>query len=407
MIIRVRPIINLAVLLLFMPVSLLAQRLPEENYILGYVCYQHEKYDSAIVYFNRSLAKNDKNTDALYYRGLSFMNNGEFDRAIDDFKTVDKAEPGKGAIWEARIYARQNNVDAALTALDLHLKSNYRLPESTILLDKDLSSLENNRKWTDFWKNASYYTGFDKAMAEADYLIKSGDYIEAADALSEGMKGNYRKSPLYARRAEVYLKTGNKKQALEDLNAAISGDSRNATLYEQRGDLNYSLEKYKDAQADYESALKYNAGNFGLYPKRALAESKNGLYDEAVKDMEFYLGYFKDDHKNWYNYGTINRENHKYFDALSCFNKALSFSKAEPLYFLARGETYMDTHTYKYARNDFSMALDLDPRNAQAYFDLGQAAVQLDDRNNACYGFSKAYEYGIFEAKEYMDKYCK
>ena len=395
------------ILFLLIPVSLMAQRQPEENYIQGIAYFQQEKYDSAITSFSQNLKSNNKNTDALYYRGLSYLNVGDTGKALHDFAEVDKADPGRGAIWIARIYARQNNVDETLKYLDLHLKSNYRLPESEIMLDNDFSAFENNRKWIDFWKDASYYTGFDQSMAEANYLIKSGDYIEAADVLSEGLKGNYRKAPLYAKRAEVYLKTGNDRQALDDLNAAISTDRRTADLYVKRADLNYKLEKYKNALDDYEAALKYDPANFSLYPKRALASSKNGLYDQAVADMEYYLKYFKDDHYNWYNYGMINRENNKLFKALECFNKALALSKAEPEYFIARGETYMDTRTYKYARNDFSMALDLAPRNAKAYLDLGLAAIQIGDKDEACFGFNKAYEYGLFEAREYIEKYCR
>ncbi len=252
----------------------------------------------------------------------------------------------------------------------------------------------------------SYYSGFDEAMAHADYLIKSGDYIEAADVLSEGLKGNYRKAPIYERRSEVYLKTGNKKQALEDLSAALASDRRNPDLYARRAALNYSLGRYSDAVEDYGSALKFKPDEFILYPGRALAESRSGLYDQAVSDMEFYLKYFREDHRNWYNYGMVNRENDKLFKALECFNKALALSKAEPDYFVARGETYMNTRTYKYAMNDFSMALDLDPRNAKAYYDLGMAAVKLGKTDEACFGFSKAYEYGFAEARDYVGKYC-
>ncbi len=398
---------KVTILLLLLPAVVAAQKLPEENYIRGYAFYQQEAYDSAIVCLGRSLKINEKNTDALYYRGLSYLKSGDAAKALNDFNDVDKADPGRGAIWSARISARENNIDETLRYLDLHLKSNHRLPESAILLDKDMSVFENNPKWIHFWKESNYYTGFDQSMAEADYMVKSGDYIEAADVLSEALKGNYRKAPLYAKRAEVYLKTGNDHQALEDLNAALTTDKRNADLYARRGDLNLKLGKYRDALEDFTSALKYDPDNFSLYPKRAQANSKSSLYDEAVSDMEFYLKYFGNDHENWYRFGTINQENHKLFKALECYNKALALDQSKPEYFLARGETYMETRTYKYARNDFSMALDLDPRNATAYFDLGLAAIQLGNKDEACFGFNKAFEYGLFEARDYVEKYCK
>ncbi len=399
--------IRIILVWLLFPASLMAQKMPEDNYLRGYAFYLQEKYDSAITCFDKSLKISGQNTDAFYYRGLSYLKTGNDQKAIQDFTEVDKSDQGRGAIWIARIYARENNVDEMLKYLDLHLRSNNRLPESVILLDNDFSAYENNRKWTDFWKSANYYTGFDHALAQANYLIKTGDYAEAADVISEGLKSNYRKAPLYAKRAEVYLNTGNDKQALADLNAALTTDHRNADLYARRADVNYRLGKFTDALDDYASALKYDPDNIKLYPRRALANSKNGLYDQAVSDMNFYLTYFSDDDTSWYHFGMIHRENHKLFDALHCFNKALSLSQADPKYFVARGETYMDTRTYKYAHNDFTMALDLDPHDAKAYFDLGTAAVKLGNRDEACYGFRKAYENGYQQAREFMDQYCK
>ncbi len=399
--------IKIAILLFLLPLSLFGQRKPDDDYLRGMAYYSGEKYDSSIVYLTRSLAKDDGNTEARYYRALSYLKAGNGEMALKDFEEVNQAEKGRGAIWIARIYARRGDLEGTLRYLDQHLNSRYRLPESTILLDKDLSVFETNKKWIGFWKNSSYYTKFDNIMAEADYLIKTGDYVEAADILSEGLKANYRKAPLYSKRAEVYLLTGNERQALEDLSAAIGSDRRNADLYARRARLYYQSGKFRNALEDYEAALRSEPDNFRLYPEMALAKSKNGLYDEAVSDMELYLKYFTSDHRNWYNLGMIHKENDKLFKALKCFNKALTISQAEPDYFLARGETYMGTRTYKYARNDFSMALDLDPANAQAYYELGLAAVKLGNTDEACYGFNKAYEHGLFEAKEYMEKYCK
>ncbi len=107
---------------LFLPLTVLAQKMPEENYIQGYVFWQQEKYDSAIWYFDRSLKVNEKNADALFYRGLSYLASGNNQRAIQDLSEADKSDQGRAAIWIARIYARENNIDETLKYLDIHLQ---------------------------------------------------------------------------------------------------------------------------------------------------------------------------------------------------------------------------------------------------------------------------------------------
>ncbi len=393
-------------ILLFIPAFLNAQNVPQEDYLKGLVFYNQEKFDSSIVYFDRTLKQSKMNDNALYYKALSHFKTNDLSNAIIDFTELEKLNKGRGAIYLARIYARMNNLNEVLKYLEIHLQSNYRLPEKEILLDPDLTKFENIPEWKKFWEKGSFYSNLDEILADADYLTNTKNYIDAINVLSEGMKGGYRKNLLYAKRAEVYMKMGNDKLAINDLNMAIEGDKRNAFLFELRGNVQHKLGKYKEALADYESALRLEPDNIKLYPKRALAYSKNGLHDKASADMEFYLSYFKEDSEAWYNYGTINMESGNYFKALECLNKSLAINPNEPRYFFSRGLTYLKTKTYQYAMNDFSMALDLEPDNASAYYQKGLAAVQLGEKSNACFCFERAFHFGLFEAKEQMEKYC-
>lgn len=394
-------------ILLLIQGILRAQNVPDDNYMKGLVFYGQEKFDSAIVYFDLSLKQVKQNDNTLYYKALSNFERGDMLNALSDFTELEKLKKGRGALYLARIYARMDNLQEVLKYLEIHLKSNYRSPESEILLDPYLTKFEDNPEWRSFWKENSFYSNLDEILAEADYLTKTRNYIDAINVLSEGLKGGYRKSVLYSKRAVVYMNMENDKLAINDLNMAIEGDRRNASLFETRGDIQHKLGKYKEALDDFESALRLEPDKINLYPKRALAYGKNGLYDKASKDMEFYLSYFKEDSEAWYNYGSINIESGNYFKALECLNKSLAINPNDPRYFFSRGITYLNTKTYQYAMNDFSMALDLEPDNGQAYYQKGLAAVKLGKNSDACFCFERAFHFGLFEAKELMEKYCK
>ena len=49
-----------------------------------------------------------------------------------------------------KTYAQIGEIEKAIKFLEIHLKSNYKLPESKILLDPVIQKLENNGFWIDF-----------------------------------------------------------------------------------------------------------------------------------------------------------------------------------------------------------------------------------------------------------------
>ena len=382
------------------------QRLPEANYLSGLAMYEKGLRDSSLLYFKESLEINPDNLDSHFYIGKIYFELNNISEAIKQFQIVEKKQIARSSLMLSKAYARIEDTEKSIEYLDIHLKSRYKLPESTILLDADLQNIENEKLWIEFWKNNNSYSAFDKTLAEANYMIKSKEPIEAINILSEGIKKGYRKSPLLAKRAEIYFMLDNMELAEEDVNKAISGDKRNSNLYELRARISMEQDKFKSALEDFNLSLKYSPEKFNIYPLRARAAQKSGFMDIAIKDMNFYLSYFPKDDNAWYNFGEIYKMEGLYFDALKCFNTCLGINSTKTEYFAARGETYFHTRTYKYAGNDLSMALDLDPYNAKAYFFKGHTSLKLGDKDHACFCYEKAFEYGMKEAYNEMMKNC-
>lgn len=392
--------------LLFIPVMINGQKSTEDNYLRGLASFKQGMYDSALVSFTLSKGLDEKNARAWFYSGKTYYEKGMIREAIADFLKAEELQTGLASFMLAKSYARQNNIDKTLEYLEIHLQSNYKKPESSIHLDKDLSRFENRDDWIEFWRNSNHYSNFDKLLAEANYLAKSGDNVEAISLLNQGIEKNYSEAPLLAKRAEIYILMDNLSPALRDLNRALDKDKRNAELYALRGKVNYRLENYRNAQEDFSRALKYNPAALELYPELAKASSKVDMYAEAKEKMEFYLDFFPKDSHGWYEYGRIHMEAGKYLDALRSLNRALEMDNSVAGYYLARGETYYNSRTYEYASRDLSMALDLDPKNARAYYLKGLTALKQNDIELACYCFNKAYRLGSKEAYNQLEN-CK
>jgi len=383
------------------------QVVKENNYLLGKAKLETGQYDSALIYLDNSLQVNANNPDAFFSKGLALYHKSQYLMAVKEFEKVERTSKGKGSVWIARCYANLKDTDKCLKALEIHLTSNYKLPESTLMLDHDLEILENDPKYIDFWKKGNWYTGLDKTIAEASYLIKSQQYPEAINLLTDGLKKGYQKAPIYAKRAEVYIKVSNYRLALEDLNKSIDLDHRNAVLLEQRANIHYLTGKYKPALEDYNTALKINPDEMKYYVGRAMVLNKTGLYEEAINNMNHYLIYYPGNDSVWYHFGIIHFDNGNYLDAINCFNNSLKINQNDARYFAARGATYLKTKTYLYAWKDLAMALDLNPKDSQSFVNKGIAAINTGKNDDACFCFEMAKRLGNKDAFNYAEKYCK
>ena len=378
----------------------------DNNIIKGLASYELKQYDSAIYYFSAASENMKQYPYSYLYYGISLLESGQTEMAINELLKAEKEEKGKASFWISKAYARAGNINKSLEYLEINLSSSFREPERIILLDKDLQKFENNETWKAFRRNTNYYSAYDQVLSEADYLINSGNYPDALLFLNENLNKGFRKSQLYARRSIVYESMKNFRMAIEDLNKAIEGDRRNFDLLVQRASLNMKLERYKQALEDYDLAIKIDPYKFKLYPQRAVANNYNGAYEAAINDMNYYLSFFPEDHSAWYKFGLIHSINQKYFNALDCFNKALQINQSKAEYFAARGDTYLQTRTFRYASNDFSMALDLNPVNPKVYLNKGIASLNLGNLKEACFCFELAKKQGALEADNYLQKHC-
>lgn len=379
----------------------------QDPYLSGKIWFDNSGYDSAVYYFDKELSKDSPREEAYFYRGISYLMLNNTQKSIEDLVRSPFDLRAESYFWIAKAHAREGNLPLVLENLEKNLRSREKVKESRIFLDPDFDKLNSNAEWIAFWKENTFYSGFDQEMAEADYLLKTGEYLEAINLLSSSLKKGYRKGPIYAKRAEIYILLKDLDLALNDLNKAIESDGRNASLYAMRGRILFDQEKYKAAMEDFDMALRYDKDNLEYFVWLAMALQKNGLYENAVEKMNGYLLYHPSDHKAWYRFGKIHMDEGKYLDAIRCFNRALSEDDSIGEYYTGRGEAYFNTRTWKSADKDLSMALDLDPDNPETYFLKAQVAMKLGDKTHACFCYRQAYKYGKDEAFNFLNELCR
>lgn len=377
-----------------------------DHYLSGRACMELGSYDSALFHLEKALEENPGSANLYYQLGLSYFTLNRFPDARDMFYECEKRRKGMGSFYLTKSEIKLNHSQQALKYLRIHLSSRYKKSESEILLDDDISTLEALPGWQELWNEKRWYNSRDKDYQDAMFLKDQGDYLEAINLLNNLEKQGYKKSMVQSEKALIYQELGNMKASRSALKSAVKSDARNLEALQQLAIIQLADGDAEEAVEGLNRVIRQDPARFEAYLQRGEALGQTGDLNKALSDMELYLGYFPENDSAYYRRGLIQFQNGKYLDAIQSFNRSLTLNNGEAAYYFARGRTYAATGTTRYAEKDMSMALDLNPLDGEIWFEKAKLDVHLGNLESACYCFQKAFQYGIFEAGEEINKRC-
>jgi tetratricopeptide (TPR) repeat protein len=378
-----------------------------DHYLNACACMAGDKYDSAVYYFEMALKQDPGKADLYFMLGISYFQLNHYPAARDAFYETEKRRKGMGSFYLAKSEIRLNHPQQALKYLRTHLSSPYKKPESEILLDKDISTLDGLPGWQQLWNEKRWFSDADKTYQEALFLKQHGDYLEAINLLNDLEKKGYKRSKIQSEKATIYMELGNLKASRTALKSAVKSDSRNLDAIQSLALIQLAEGDTKEALEGLDRVIRQEPSRFDAYLQRAEARSQDGDLNGALSDTKLYLTYFPDDDSALYRQGLIQYDHGKYLNSIQSFNRSLSLNKGAAAYYYARGLSYAATGTNRYAEKDMSMALDLDPLNGEIWFEKGKLNEKMGNISSACRCYKKAFQYGVFEAGELITSKCK
>ena len=397
-----------ACLILFAAAASFSQLLNAQPnaYLLGVASMNQKAYSQAVQRFTDGLNLSDLKTFCYLNRGVAYYKMAKYDEAIKDFMEAEKAKPGIASFELSRCYARMGNIENTIYYLRNHLESPYKLPEAEIKTEEAFNGLDKYKDWKELWQT-EWYNKAEKIAADANYLVNSGENVEAVDLVNNSLIKFPSSHALYVARARAFTALGNPRSALDDYSSALSLSKRNAEYFSERGNIYVELGKDRKAIDDYSKALKLKPELFDLYLKRAEALKRTEDYPKALQDIEIYLAFYPDNDEAAYEAGQIYYESDKYDQALAKLSPLIEKNPSKPEYYHMRGLTYFEIRNLDAAIHDFSQALDLNPKLAESWYNLGLAKYYKGDKEGACQDWKKASELGNQSASEYIGMYCQ
>jgi tetratricopeptide (TPR) repeat protein len=378
---------------------------PDEMYLAGSANLIKGEYGKAVENLSMAISRDNADEQLFIRRGNALLKMNEMDRAVADFNEANQIKPDVADLWLARAFANEGDAGRAVSYLQNHLQSVFRINEDSIKKDPSFNKIQESAEWEALWQK-DWYTGTDKAIADAQFYSRKKQYDEAVSALDKAVLLEPDNTRVLLERGKVFMRQGNFAAAAGDFSSAISKDKTLTPAFKARGVAYLNLEKYKDAAADFTRALRDDVSDFDIYLKRAASFAGLENWTAAIKDMQVYMKYFENDPGAVFTCGEYYYDSQDYINALKCFNRNLKEDPNNPAYFKARGMTYLQTNTYRFAVNDLSMSLDLNPYDSETWMYHGLAAIKTGDTADGCSSLRHAQSMGNAEAVRYVLENC-
>ena len=378
----------------------------QENYLHGVAAANQKDYKAAIDLFTAGLNAIEIKPLCLLARGKAYFQLGQVDNAIKDFMDAEKLKPGIASYELAKCYAKQGNIENTVYYMRLHLESPYKVAESEIKKEEAFSNIEKFKDWKNLWQT-EWYTKSEKIAADANYLVNSGDNLEAVELVNKELLHFPRAHELYVARARAFVALENQRSALDDYNTAISLTKRKADYYKERGILLANVGKDKKATEDFTQALKIKPEMFELYLLRAQASRQIEDFKSAIKDVELYMQFFPNSEEAMFTAGQIYYDYGEYAECIKKLSPLIEKNHSKPEYYHARGLAYFEIREFDAAIRDYAQALDLNPELPETWYNKALARYYSGDQEGACIDWKKAKELGNTASADYLGRYCK
>jgi tetratricopeptide (TPR) repeat protein len=342
---------------------------------LGETYDQQKEYKKAIDAYQHAIALDRDNLDAI--RGLadSLQNDGQTDRALEQYKIIADANPedARTYIRMAEIYHKQGKLDEALQSLK---------KAGSMVQDSDQVSYDT----------ASIYQAqgrYDDAIQELQALLKR---TEKADSKYD-QEDQDNRAIFLERLGTVYRDNGNQQLALQTFQQMLSlGDDNAKRGYQQIIDTYREAKQWQKATDAAKEATEKLPKDRDLKMVYAGQLADTGQTDAALQTMKSFLKGNSEDREVYINLATMYSRLKRWPEAEAALDKADQLSTKpddkETVTFL-RASGYERQKKYDQAEDLFRKMLDSDPENAGVLNYLGYMLADRDVKLDEALGMIK------------------
>jgi len=315
--------------------------------------YGKGDYRGAILAYDEVIRLNPNNSEALLYRGATYIALGDKQGAIQDFNQALKINPNDAKAYNNRGATRSDLGDKQGAIADFNQALNFN-PNDAL----------------------AYYN-------RGGVRSELGDKQAAIQDYNQALKINPNYAEAYINRGLARSDSGDKQGAIQDYNQALKINPNYAYAYYNRGIARSNLGDKQAAIQDYHQALKINPNYAYAYINRGLARYDSGDKQGAIADFNQAIKINPNDDYAYYNRGLARSNLGDKQAAIQDYNQAIKINPNYALAYNNRGNARSALGDKQGAITDFNQAININPKLAEPYYNRGNARLALGDKQGA------------------------
>ncbi len=214
----------------------------------------------------------------------------------------------------------------------------------------------------------------------------------------------------YNNRALIYRASGELEKALADLDKAAELENFDEKMvYENRADLKYDMQNFSASLVDYNKLIINDNTNSNYYANRGDCFRNLGDLDKAFADYNKTVELDSTNYIAIYQRGKIRLKKQDITSAIKDYDKALKIKEDDDIY-VARGIAYGIMIDYPKSISDFDKAIEINPENADAYYNRAISKGFSDVEYgafNICNDLYEATKLNHRDATALFERNCK
>lgn len=240
----------------------------------------------------------------------------------------------------------------------------------------------------------------EELLARGDLYWQQGNQTAARESYQEAVAADPELAIAYARWGMLLTLQLKTEEALIRTTRAVELAPDDPEVLVLHGMALEWSSRIPDAIRYFQEALAIDPDYATAHAMLAEAYIDSGRFDEALAEAQRATELDPNNMWGWRNLGYVYESLGRYSEAIEAYQKALDIQPLSYIYMrLGRNEFAKVGANYQQALDYFRLATEVDPRNPQAYAELGRAYWLLQDYNTAIEILQKGVEqdpsYGI------------
>lgn len=348
----------------------------------------------------KSLFFDNKNVQALRYRGWCYIQIKEYNNAILDVDRICVIDSiGVPDIYLIRGMAKMylGNNKESIVDLNKYIKMDpksslaYKLRSNIYTEFKEYEKAIADLTLAIAFSNRTTFTAILYYLRGKLYL-NINKLNEARIDFQTSIQLNPQSSDGYRGMAMLDSQNKNYADALREINKAIELENTEEGLKSScyiKTKILYDSEDYGSCIKACDLYIQFDSTVAYVYKIRAISTYMvYGAMDKSIQDLDKALSIAADDYICYYYKGSIYKDQGKYNLAISAFTKAISLNKEYALAYGVRSITYLKLNNYTSAEADINFAIKLDSTNylivelrGEFYLETGEFDKSIKDFN--------------------------